>query len=126
MFSTRQSIFQNFLNRCQIKSSGTRSLKSHIASSYLFYPTKMPPSQLWFVAANATQEALAPIDIGWQVLGPATTICSLAFLVVLARWYTRIFIVRTAGLEDVLISLAMVCPVKTFAWCRGTHRESYS
>jgi hypothetical protein len=62
--------------------------------------------------ANATQEVLAPINIGWQVLGPATAFCCLAFLIVLARWYTRIFIVRVAGPEDFLISLAMVRSVK--------------
>jgi len=87
----------------------------------------MPPSPLWPVPTNATQEALAPINIGWQVLGPATTLCSLAFLIVLARWYTRIFIVRTAGLEDVLISLAMVCLAKASTLSRpGTHGESFS
>lgn len=69
----------------------------------------MPPSPKWPVPANATQEALAPINIGWQVLGPATTFCGFAFIIVLARWYTRIFIVRAAGPEDLLISLAMVC-----------------
>lgn len=74
--------------------------------------TKMPPSSIWSVPANATQEALAPINIGWQVLGPATMFCSLALLMVLARWYTKIFIVRKTGPEDLLISLAMVCSTK--------------
>ena len=62
------------------------------------------------VSPNAAQATLAPIGIGWPVLGPAISFCSFAFLVVFARWHTRIFIARAAGPEDLLISLAMVRP----------------
>ena len=56
----------------------------------------------------AKKPFLAPGSIRWQALGSAIAFCSIAFLFVAARWYTRIYIVRVAGREDFLISIAMV------------------
>lgn len=56
---------------------------------------------------------IEPLNIGWLALGPAIAFCSIAMLIVLARWYTRLSLVRAAGKEDILISTSIVCLITT-------------
>jgi hypothetical protein len=50
----------------------------------------------------------APSDIGWQALGSAIACTILAVIVVMLRWYIRLSLTRRVGLEDYLITAALV------------------
>jgi hypothetical protein len=54
----------------------------------------------------------ATAHIGYDALVPAVLVTGLAGLMVAARWYSRIVCrPRHVGLEDYLVSIAMVCCV---------------
>ena len=50
----------------------------------------------------------APSGSGWQALGPAIVCMILAVIVVALRWCTRLSLTRRVGLEDYLITVALV------------------
>ncbi|KAF2113783.1 hypothetical protein BDV96DRAFT_523333 [Lophiotrema nucula] len=50
----------------------------------------------------------APADIGNHALGPAIAFSALALVSIVLRWYTRAFITRRVGTEDLLITAAMI------------------
>ncbi len=58
---------------------------------------------------DAAKDAKDPTNIGWQALAPALSLCSLAVILVAARWYTRLTIVRKVGVDDLMIACAVVC-----------------
>jgi hypothetical protein len=59
----------------------------------------------------------ATAHIGYDALVPAVLITGLAGLMVVARWYSRIVCrPRDVGLEDYLVSIAMVCCVLVSDW----------
>jgi len=58
--------------------------------------------------ASSVTVAEAPSDIGWQALGPAIACTILAVIVVMLRWYIRLSLTRRVGLEDYLITVALV------------------
>jgi hypothetical protein len=55
--------------------------------------------------------AKGPADIGWHALGPAIALTAMAFATVVLRWYSRAIITRRVGLEDTLITLALLLSV---------------
>jgi hypothetical protein len=56
----------------------------------------------FFVSSKATA------DIGYQALVPAIIFTALALVAVLLRLYTRTYLVRRVGLEDVFLVIAVV------------------
>jgi hypothetical protein len=58
--------------------------------------------------ASSVTVAEAPSDIGWQGLGPVIACTVLAVIVVMLRWYIRLSLTRRVGLEDYLITVALV------------------
>lgn len=58
--------------------------------------------------ASSVTAAEAPSGIGWQALGPAIACTILAVIVVMLRWYIRLSLTRRVGLEDYLITVALV------------------
>jgi hypothetical protein len=49
-----------------------------------------------------------PTDISWSSLGPALVLSSLAMILVVLRWYTRVSIVGKVGVDDYFLTVAMV------------------
>lgn len=47
-------------------------------------------------------------DIGWQALGPAIACTALATIIVAIRWYTRLKLSCSHGLDDFVITLSLV------------------
>lgn len=47
-------------------------------------------------------------EIGWQALGPAIACTTLATTVVTLRWYTRCYLARCLGVDDIVILLSIV------------------
>lgn len=60
----------------------------------------------WIIVS---QEAAA--DIGYEALIPAVVLTALALVTVAFRWYSRVKLSGTYGVEDVVITLALVCAV---------------
>ena len=54
------------------------------------------------------QAAKSPIGINWHVLGPAVALTTLAVVFVCLRWYTRLCLLHRIGLEDWLVTIAVV------------------
>jgi hypothetical protein len=52
--------------------------------------------------------ALFPTGMGWQALGPAVAVTTVAFVIVCLRLYTRGVLLRYVRQEDGLITLSMV------------------
>jgi hypothetical protein len=65
------------------------------------------------LAADTIENALAPTDIGMGALVPTVVFCTLALIVVLARLYTRGFLVKAIGPEDGLVCISMVRTMST-------------
>lgn len=57
---------------------------------------------------DSAQDAKHPTDISWQALAPALVLSSVAFILVVIRWYTRRFIVGRTGADDYIITLSAV------------------
>lgn len=51
----------------------------------------------------------AAADIGYEALIPAVVLTALALITVALRWYSRAKLSGTYGVEDVVVTLALVC-----------------
>lgn len=56
--------------------------------------------------AVVSQKAAA--DIGYEALIPAVVLTALALVTVALRWYSRVKLSGTYGVEDVVVTLAVV------------------
>ncbi|KAF2734334.1 hypothetical protein EJ04DRAFT_603287 [Polyplosphaeria fusca] len=59
----------------------------------------------------AVISAKASADIGWHSLGSAISFTTLAFVSVLMRWYSRAFLTRRVGLEDMFVTFALILSI---------------
>lgn len=51
----------------------------------------------------------AAADIGKQALIPAAVFTALAFIALVLRLYTRVFVIRQVDIGDALLTVSMVC-----------------
>lgn len=72
------------------------------------HTTMQPPAIAQI--ATGVQYAKNIITFGWPALGPAIALSSCALVLICLRWLTRLFIIRKVGLDDWLLSAAMVSP----------------
>ncbi|KAF1981378.1 hypothetical protein K402DRAFT_467564 [Aulographum hederae CBS 113979] len=62
-------------------------------------------------AEESLTEAFSLDGIGWHALAPAIAFTTLALFAMCLRWYTRIGILRALGLDDILLTVAMIVSI---------------
>lgn len=60
------------------------------------------------VDSGGSQDVKHPTNIGWPTFAIALSLCSVAFIAVTLRWWTRIALVKKVGVDDALITCSLV------------------